>query len=881
MAQRTKASWWSWADIVANAHRLGIPHFQRGSVWDASSRVALLESLQFRSPCGSMVVWPHPPKIKATASLGVPLLDGHHFVDPKKTLWLVDGQQRSRTLLGIFREAVNAEIGFERHRLTSRGHVSSPWLAELNRLSNGSPALFGQLSEDLQVELNGDIAEDAADELGQDGLGDAGNDATRPGAVVGWFVSLSRASGSKRALEIFDDRSAAKAQYPAFRTYHFDSTARRKAVKDAEESRDEGRKAQLAFNARFLFPLPLLFVAATQESRVALASAELKRIGARTAADLTDADCDWLDTSLPWGVGFVAQRPDLSWREWRAQALPSASLTPLLHFAHEGVSSTLQALFGLFQAPQFARAALPKGTGFDDAVTTYVRINRAGVRVTAEERALATLSRFVERLPEKMAAFFALRDLPDEARQEKMARWKAEPSKPSSALMDLRIMDRSGLRHVANRSFAFDLWMRVVTRFAVLRILPATGIRWTDSAALDRPSVLAALEAHDETPLFRDGKRRSPILSEATERASAAVLLVDDIFARELFLDDRMLRPELENVLSIFEHLSLLPMTRLLELYGDPVGRQQLADLMLVGTFGFPFSASKRVTFLTKYHPPLGGSGFWKEHEKHGFLLEAQERDARRRWVHALDAARRQGEAKVAEGQPLDRSVLFAKQSMQEQLAGARNMNHRSVRWLYALQRRLNATEFSWPAQYDCAASGRGISASGTRRDQSLPLSAGKRGADGGLLTGERQHVVPYAHGRALEGTQGQSGRSGNGDVNGVGNLTWLSSRQNALPDSGGLGANWAVFNAEPPLNLRAHFLAPFRDGEAEESPTVLDHYEQLAAWSAGPRSKAETEAAAKTFQAFTTARVAWMQQAMSDWVDEVGSRLEAEFGVV
>ncbi|NQW61990.1 MAG: hypothetical protein HQ461_04095 [Deltaproteobacteria bacterium] len=115
--------------------------------------------------------------------------------------------------------------------------------------------------------------------------------------------------------------------------------------------------------------------------------------------------------------------------------------------------------------------------------------------------------------------------------------------------------------------------------------------------------------------------------------------------------------------------------------------------------------------------------------------------------------------------------------------------------------------------------------------------------------------------------------------MNGVGNLTWLSSRQNALPDSGGLGANWAVFTAELPLNLRAHFLAPFRDGEAEASPTVLEHYEDLAAWSAGARSKAETDAAAKTFQAFSTARVAWMQQAMTAWVDEVGARLKTDIG--
>ena len=49
--------WWSWRDVMNNAPRLGIPHFQRGNVWDSANRVALLESMYHKSPCGSIVVW--------------------------------------------------------------------------------------------------------------------------------------------------------------------------------------------------------------------------------------------------------------------------------------------------------------------------------------------------------------------------------------------------------------------------------------------------------------------------------------------------------------------------------------------------------------------------------------------------------------------------------------------------------------------------------------------------------------------------------------------------------------------------------------------------------------------------------------------------------
>jgi hypothetical protein len=49
--------WWSWAKIVQHADRLGIPHFQRGAVWDTGNLTSLLESIYEQSPCGSFVLW--------------------------------------------------------------------------------------------------------------------------------------------------------------------------------------------------------------------------------------------------------------------------------------------------------------------------------------------------------------------------------------------------------------------------------------------------------------------------------------------------------------------------------------------------------------------------------------------------------------------------------------------------------------------------------------------------------------------------------------------------------------------------------------------------------------------------------------------------------
>lgn len=83
--------WWSWADIVRRAEQLGIPHFQRGAVWDTGNRVALLESIYEQSPCGSFVLWAPDSDERESHRHGVPL---HGFAPGSQPMWLVDGQCR-------------------------------------------------------------------------------------------------------------------------------------------------------------------------------------------------------------------------------------------------------------------------------------------------------------------------------------------------------------------------------------------------------------------------------------------------------------------------------------------------------------------------------------------------------------------------------------------------------------------------------------------------------------------------------------------------------------------------------------------------------------------------------------------------------------------
>ena len=69
--------------------RLGIPHFQRGLVWNEDATGLLLESLYFGTPCGNIILWqPLQPGVHGQPMEG----------QTECELLLVDGQQRTRML---------------------------------------------------------------------------------------------------------------------------------------------------------------------------------------------------------------------------------------------------------------------------------------------------------------------------------------------------------------------------------------------------------------------------------------------------------------------------------------------------------------------------------------------------------------------------------------------------------------------------------------------------------------------------------------------------------------------------------------------------------------------------------------------------------------
>ena len=95
---------WTVSEIIQNAGRLGIPHFQRGLVWGSDSVGALLESLYYDTPCGSFVLWaPKRPERYGVA------------LDPSRDApfdeLIIDGQQRIRSLYDVYGDAAKRDPG--------------------------------------------------------------------------------------------------------------------------------------------------------------------------------------------------------------------------------------------------------------------------------------------------------------------------------------------------------------------------------------------------------------------------------------------------------------------------------------------------------------------------------------------------------------------------------------------------------------------------------------------------------------------------------------------------------------------------------------------------------------------------------------------------
>ncbi len=87
--------------IVTLAYKLGLPHFQRGSVWKESDYARLLESLTLDTPCGAILLWKPIGLTEEFGQFGLKAWEGGVANSIPEYL-VLDGQQRITAMHRLF-----------------------------------------------------------------------------------------------------------------------------------------------------------------------------------------------------------------------------------------------------------------------------------------------------------------------------------------------------------------------------------------------------------------------------------------------------------------------------------------------------------------------------------------------------------------------------------------------------------------------------------------------------------------------------------------------------------------------------------------------------------------------------------------------------------
>ena len=788
--------WWSWADVVKQAPKLGIPHFQRGQVWEKGNRISLLESMFEGSPCGTFVFW-RPLEKDSTSTLGIPFLEAAGSI--AEPLWLLDGQQRCRTLTGVIREMIQFE---DQPNISPRiSLVPRDDLDMLIELAPWARAIDG--NDDPSNELDS-----------EDGEEDGTAPDTPEGGCLTWFVCLPaiRTLLSKDATwqEWVSKRNATR--YSIFRTFSDGSIFPR-----------TGRKSPP-------MPLGMVPLAALLCER-SIFSPELA-VEARRRIDLLDdqSRC-WLDKYLPWGPLFLTGRAS-SWK----QSSSGIDVAPLRALFTNPPPRVLAGFRAMFTDKRFAAGELPR-TSLQDAIRAYVRINRAGVRVQTEERTLATLTRWHVGILKQLAAFLKNRD----------------------SAVALETFNREVLlSHGADRLFGFALWLRVVARYTVLAGLAKTGREWIAPDSVERWSFVSQLEGRSKES---QGNKPSGVVKGAAERASQALLLLDSIMAQELSFDHRMARPSTSGLWPMIEVLSHFSVDGLRLLTDSTAVRQAIARVLHWTTL-HPYLDQAEMSGLCKaIHGDGGIDGVWQLDESVKDLKTYLGRllhELHRLWATELDKQSEYKKRSTIVEDLQDWSLLTFIKMLKE----SRSLQNPAVGWLYALERRNGATEFSWEDQTPDIQKGCGV---GTLPQdmKAYPLKSFIKDEDDRIWFPEKQHMIPFTVARKIANKGGT--RATASPANDIGNLTWLSARQNGFQY--GFSDRWAVLNkTRDESNLKAR---GFIDQEDE---TVLNLYHNLQD-DALEASAEDLPRQGGNFSKFCEKRRQWMQKQMEIWLDEELSR--------
>lgn len=845
MASGRDPRWWSWRDIVERADRLGIPNFQRGSVWETGNRIALLESVYEQSPCGSFVLW-------APKDGGDPYRHGvalHAFGEGVTPLWLVDGQQRTRAMLDTFQQMLSVPTGAEGWALVREAELAS-------LRSIGGLSAF-------------DVAEDEEEGDG-DGLVDSRF----------WGVVLP-------AMRVFD-----RGARSLFGTHSESRNVVRGSV-----FRRLSPRARVRLNSKGgqigVPPLPVGVVplATLVSPRGVFVDKELRSVAKAALGTFQTErpDFERLDDLVPWGPQFVTghafegpvlgddQPIPIRWADLHGRRDDSIDRNVGLLaklFADGWNKKVFKPFADMLEGDRFAVGQLPP-SDVSEAIDAYVRINRAGIRVRSEERALALLSRTHPGLLDDLAGFVRLRD------------------------EDASVEDqRSLLAHESDRQLGFPVWMASVTRYTALALLGTSARYWLETSAIDKDTFIWRLDrvGSKETDIGRktwaraDYETAKEVVEECSARASRALALVDSVLSVELLLDHRMARPSARALIPVFDIFYRLPDSAFEELIVDQDFRAAAGRLIQWALLAPYIDQPDMKTLIDEVHGipedlaadkglplPTWGPKDTEWREELRLALGRYQRGLLGAWHRKYDSfATQQDQEPSIEGVSVPVALTrLAVRRFDGEVGSSRSLQHPAVGWLYPIERRGNAREFLWQAQTD------GFSETGgkvglpkppgpARREESLRRSDDSANGD---LYPEKQHIVPFSIARQIVGKGGT--RATASPANAIGNLTWLSRRQNSLE---ALSDRWTVMDLERDGdNLAARGMLALTKGEGSPR-TAITIYEELRNLLLSQRWTDKQSKAQELYYAFCDARAAWMVDQMREWLEKSLSNEASEW---
>ena len=520
---------------------------------------------------------------------------------------------------------------------------------------------------------------------------------------------------------------------------------------------------------------------------------------------------------------------------------------------------------GMLDGNRFAVGWLPPGD-VSDAIDAYVRINRAGIRVRPEERALALLSRARQDLLDDLADYTRKRD-------------------GGGMIEDQRAL----LVHESDRQMGFSVWMTTVTRYTTLALLGDSARRWLALSAIDKDTFGYRLDrvGPDETEAGKKTWARSDfatseeLIHECSDRATPALLFLESLLTEELHLDHRMTRPPTRALYPLIDLFYRVPAAELERLRQDRAFRTAIVRL-LHWTLLVPYIDQPDLEQLIVDVHGIDESVACKEsaplkpwNEDRVELNECLRSALARYQASLLTIWRRKRDA-VAENQlskPLHTDGIpvftalnqLAMDAFTSEVRNARSLKHPAVGWLYAIERRGNAREFDWNAQqlgYSESNGKRGV----PKLPDQGPTEAMKLQRGCGFAGPEKQHLVPFTIARQIVNKGGT--RATASPSNAIGNLTWLSQRQNGLD---ALADRWTVMDRQADadnLAARGMFASVNVSGSQR---TVIDVYQALSQRVlVGAESwRADREGTLRLFEAFCEGRAAWIIDQMRLWLEE------------